>query len=327
MALVRRELRAEVVAGGLVLASLVLLALPAVRQTALTRALHDTLLLPFSEIRVRLGSYVGLHDENERLRREVQEARLRLSAVEVYRAENQVLRRLLGFAPDQPVHLLPARVVDRDFETLPTTFLIDAGSRRGVRQDFPVVTAEGLVGKVVDVGPETSLVMLTTHPEFSASALLVGGDHLEYGVVRPGPGGELNLYLPLRSSSGPGDRIVTSGYGGSFPRGIPLGRVTRMREDRRLGLQRIDVVEPEVDLGAVTSAFVLMRAAAPGASAGDVPRLFWPGYAYPPMAGEALGGPAMSAAGDTTAGGEASDVETPDAVAPNLQAPTGERGP
>ena len=50
-----------------------------------------------------------------------------------------------------------------------------------------------------------------------------------------------------------------------------------------------DVVDPEVDLGNVTMTFVLMRSTALGASAGDLPRLFWPGYAYPPMAGEALG--------------------------------------
>ena len=290
MALFRREFRAEAIAGCLVLVSLLLLALPDARQAALTGSVHNTLLLPFSEIRARFAGYMGLREENEQLREEAQRARLELAAAAVYRAETQIMRRLLGFAPDQPVRLLAARIVDRDFDTLPTTFVIDVGRRAGVVEDLPVVTAEGLVGKTVNVGDDATLVMLYTHPEFSASALLVGGDHLEYGVVRPTPEGELHLFLPLRSSSGEGDRIVTSGYGGSFPRGIPLGKVAGLRQDRRLGLQRIDVVEPEVDLGSVTMAFVLMRATAPGASAGDVPRLFWPGYAYPPMQGEVLGG-------------------------------------
>lgn len=295
MPLFRRELRSEAVAGGLVLASLILLALPDARQTALTRTVHHALLLPFAETRGRFAGYVGLREENERLRAEVQRARLELSAEAAYRAETEVLRRMLGFAPDQPVRLLPARVVGRDFDTLPTTFLIDVGRRSGVIENLPVVTQDGLVGKTLDVGEDASLVMLYTHPEFSSSALLVGGDHLEYGVVRPTPEGELHLFLPLRSSSGPGDRIVTSGYGGSFPRGIPLGKVAHVREDRRLGLQRIDVVEPEVRLGAVTAAFVLLRGAVPAGSAGDVPRLFWPGYAYPPMSGEELGRSPLSA--------------------------------
>ncbi len=300
MALFRREYRAEAVAASLVLMALVLLALPDARQDALSQSVHHTLLLPFSQLRARFAGYVGLREENERLREEVQRARIELAAATVYRAETDVMRRLLGFAPDQPVQFRPARVVDRDFETLPTTFLIDVGRRDGIAENLPVVTADGLVGKTANVGGDATVVMLYTHPEFSASALLVGGDHLEYGVVRPAPEGELHLFLPLRSSSGEGDRIVTSGYGGSFPRGIPLGRVAGLRQDRRLGLQRIDVVDPEVELGSVTMVFVLMRRAALGASAGDVPRLFWPGYAYPPMEGEGLG--AAAAASDSVAG-------------------------
>jgi hypothetical protein len=82
---------------------------------------------------------------------------------------------------------------------------------------------------------------------------------------------------------------VTSGYGGTFPRGIPVGAVEHGREDQRLGLQKIDVVRPIVDLGSVGAAFVLRRGVDPGESVGDVPRLFWPGFAYPPMAGETFG--------------------------------------
>jgi rod shape-determining protein MreC len=289
VALFRRELRAEAVTAGLVLLSLILLALPEPRQTALIRTLNHALLLPLTETRAELAGYLRLRSENAQLRSELQRARIELSAVQTENAENQALRSLLNFRQGQPVRLLPARVIDRDFETLPTTFLIDIGDRDGVLKNLPVVSAEGIVGKVVDVGSRASVVMLYNHPDFSASALLVGGDHLEYGVVRPGGEGELHLYLPLRSSSEPGDRIVTSGYGGTFPRGIPLGEVARVQEDRRLGLQRIDVIDPVVNLGEVTAVFVLRRARETGESAGDILRLFWPGYAYPPMAGETLG--------------------------------------
>ncbi|MFN2421252.1 MAG: rod shape-determining protein MreC [Gemmatimonadota bacterium] len=289
MELFRRELRAEAVTAGLVLLSLILLALPEARQTALSRTLNHALLLPLTETRAELTGYLRVRSENARLRSELQRARLERSVVETENAENQALRSLLNFREGQPVRLLPARVIDRDFEILPTTFLIDIGGEDGVQENLPVVSDEGMVGKVVDVGPRASMVMLYSHPDFSASALLVGGDHLEYGVIRPGGGGELHLYLPLRSSSEPGDRIVTSGYGGTFPRGIPLGEVAHVQEDRRLGLQRIDVIDPVVVLGEVTAVFVLRRATEAGESAGDVLRLFWPGYAYPPMAGELLG--------------------------------------
>ena len=187
------------------------------------------------------------------------------------------------------------------------TVIIDVGRADGIEVDQPLVTLEGLVGKTVDVGRSASEVMLYSHPEFSASAMLVGGDHLEYGVVRSAPNGDVELYLPLRSRSAAGDRIVTSGYGGTFPRGIPIGTVERGREDERLGLQKIDVVRPVVDLGSLGAAFVLRRVVGPGESVGDVPRLYWPGYAYPPMAGETFGRlagdsvRADSAASDTAA--------------------------
>lgn len=289
MPLFRSAFRGEIVTGALVATSLVLLALPESRQDAIARAANHVVLLPLAGARNVMGGYAGLREENTRLRSELQAARLELGATEGLRLQNRDLSRMLEFREDQPVDLIPTRVIDRDFSTLPTTFVIDVGTVDGVEADLPVVTVDGLVGKVVDVGSSASEVMLFAHPEFSASAMLVGGDHLEYGVVRATPSGEVELFLPLRSGSAPGDRIVTSGYGGTFPRGIPIGTVEHGREDQRLGLQKIDVVRPVVDLGSVAAAFVLRRSADPGESVGDVPRLFWPGFAYPPMAGEAFG--------------------------------------
>lgn len=290
MPVFREAHRAEVVALALAAASLVLLTLPEPQRRRLARHANHVLLLPLSQVRETFGGYLRLKEENNRLRQALQRARLELSATRVTRLENRELRRLLTFDDEQPVRLLPARVIDRNFGTLPTTFLLDVGREDGVIENLPVIAVNGIVGKTVAVSPGTSQVLLFSHPDFSASALLVGGDHLEYGIVRPAPAGGLQLLLPLRSSSERGDRIVTSGYGGTFPRGIPIGMVNRIREDQRLGLQRIDLVDPAVELGSVTAVFVLMRAAPPGGGpAGDITRLFWPGYAYPPIAGETFG--------------------------------------
>lgn len=296
MAGLRSSHRAEATAAVLVAISLLLLALPDPTQDSIARQVNHVVLLPVSEIRTELSGYVRLREENARLRDELGRARLAISEGRTLRAQNRELRRMLDFRADQPVRLVPGRVVDRDFGTLPTTFVVDAGADDGVEENMPVVTAEGLVGKTVDVGRGTSQVLLYTHPDFSASALLVGGDHLEYGIVRPAPEGGLRLFLPLRSFSEAGEPIVTSGYGGVFPRGIPIGRVAETQEDDRLGLQRIDRVQPVVDLGRVTVVFALAREAEPGRAAGEVTRLFWPGYAYPPMRGESFGG-ADSASG------------------------------
>lgn len=307
MPLLGRAKRDELVAATLIVASLVLLILPGTTRDSLARQANHAVMLPIARARAAFSGHVGLREENERLRTELQRAQLELARSRTLRLQNREMRRLLEFASGQPVGLVPARVVDRDFGTLPTNFVLDRGADDGLIADQPVVTVDGLVGKTIDVSTRASRVMLYSHPDFSASALLVGGDHLEYGIVRPTPTGGLRLFLPLRSESKSGDPVVTSGYGGSFPRGIPVGRISVMEEEDRLGLQKIDRVDPVVDLGSVTTVFVLRRVDETSGPAGDIVRLFWPEYAYPPMAGERLRGGADSIAAaepDTAIGPE-----------------------
>jgi rod shape-determining protein MreC len=302
MASIRQTRQAEIVALALVAVSLALLSLPPGRQQTIARFTSDLLLFPLSQIRSGLSGHWGLRDENLRLREELQQARLEASAASLAERQNRELQGLLGFHRRQPVRLVPARIVDRNFATLPTTAVLDVGRADGVEVNLPVVTDRGLIGKTIAPGRHLTRIMLYSHPDFSASALLVGGDHLEYGIARPGGGGVLQLFLPLRSESAPGDRIVTSGYGGTFPRGIPIGEVAAVVEDERLGLQRIDRVEPAVDLGRATVVFVMLRGGSPDEPAGDRTGLFWPGYAYPPMTGERLTiGSAESLAADSLA--------------------------
>lgn len=329
MASIRQARHAEIVALALIAVSLILLTLPPARQQAIARFTSDLLLFPLSQIRSGLSGHWGLRAENLRLREELQQARLEASAASLAERQNRELQGLLSFRPRQSVRLVPARIVDRNFATLPTTVVLDVGHADGVDVNLPVVTDGGLIGKTVAAGADLSRVMLYSHPDFSASALLVGGDHLEYGIVRPGGGGVLQLFLPLRSESVPGDRIVTSGYGGTFPRGIPIGQVAAVEEDARLGLQRIDRVEPAVDLARVTVVFVMLREGSPDEPAGDRTGLFWPGYAYPPMTGERLTAVAAeslaadslaqdSAAADPRAGGPAdSAAGMPEDVRPD----------
>ena len=97
MALFRSAYRAEIVAGALVVTSLVLLALPESRQDSIARAANHVVLLPLANARNVMGGYVGLRDENTRLRSELQAARLELGATEGLRLQNRDLSRMLEF--------------------------------------------------------------------------------------------------------------------------------------------------------------------------------------------------------------------------------------
>lgn len=321
MASIRPARHPEIVALALVAISLILLTLPDTRQDAIARRAGDVFLAPLVSVRSTVSGHWGLREENRRLREELQRARLESSRAAIVMLQNLELERLLAFRARQPVRLVPGRIVDRNFGALPTTAILDVGREDGISEDLPVVTDRGLVGKTVAAGSGLTRVMLYSHPDFSASALLVGGDHLEYGIVRPAAGGALQLFLPLRSRSAPGDRIVTSGYGGTFPRGIPIGEVAAVEEDQRLGLQRIDRVDATVDLEEATVVFVMIRGGSPDESAGDEEGLFWPGYAYPPITGERFGvSPPLltdslvmdSLPADSVAAGDASLLSAPD---------------
>ncbi len=319
MAPIRQAHHPEIVTLALVAVSLILLTLPAARQDAIARRAGDVLLFPLVSVRSALSGHWRLREENQRLVEELQRAQLAASGAAVAELQNLELQRLLAFRGRQPVRLVPGRIVDRNFGALPTTAVLDVGRKDGITENLPVVTDRGLVGKTVAAGSGLTRVMLYSHPDFSASALLVGGDHLEYGIVRPAPGGALQLFLPLRSRSAPGDRIVTSGYGGTFPRGIPIGEVAAVEEDARLGLQRIDRVDATVDLEEATVVFVMLRQGSPGESAGDETGLFWPGYAYPPITGERFGASSTDSL--------AVDSLSADSVAPSPAMEGGDRGP
>jgi rod shape-determining protein MreC len=111
------------------------------------------------------------------------------------------------------------------------TVVLSAGSRAGVRPFSPVVAAEGLVGMVKMVDPTMSIAIVWPHPDFRVSAQSADGG--AFGIVAAHLGDEPDRYLlemrgvPLRTSLTPGTLIVSSGLGGVYPRGIPIGVVQR----------------------------------------------------------------------------------------------------
>ncbi|HKY59887.1 MAG TPA: hypothetical protein VJP59_02650, partial [Gemmatimonadota bacterium] len=145
MASIRQERRAEIVALALVAVSLILLTLPPARQQAIARFTSDLLLLPLSHVRSGLSGHWALRADNLRLREELQQARLEASAASLAERRSRELEGLLAFRRRQPVRLVPAHIVDRNFATLPTTAVLDVGRAEGVDVNLPVVTDRGLI--------------------------------------------------------------------------------------------------------------------------------------------------------------------------------------
>jgi len=166
--------------------------------------------------------------QNEALRREREELRLQLQQAEQAVRENARLRKFAGWAPVRPWKFKLARVVLHEPAPWWRTVHIDLGSRDGLRVNMPVLTPDGLVGRISSVSLTRSQVVLLGDPNCQVSAL-IQNEGRDAGVIRPsGPldSGLVELgYLPPNANVKPGQNVVTSGNGGIYPKEITIGKI------------------------------------------------------------------------------------------------------
>ncbi|MCL1909438.1 MAG: rod shape-determining protein MreC [Kiritimatiellaeota bacterium] len=217
-----------------------------------------------------LNERVVLTGENAELKRENAELRARMLDYGNLERDNAELRASLGLAERHPKSI-GAEVVSRDGMTSGwlKTVRINKGERDGVRLHAPVVNENGLVGRVYATTRRTADVLLLADPNSSVSCyveregvathgVLVGGgfgggDGLSLtAVVKPLAVDFLNKDIEIRK----GDKILTSGLGGVFPRGLPVGEVTESASAPS-GLYKTAAVAPYADFRTLSLVFVL----------------------------------------------------------------------
>ncbi len=168
----------------------------------------------------------SLRAQNAELEKQVQDLSLRTERYEALEQENAQLRGLTSALPPLVSKSVLADVVDADLGRLRQRLVIDQGQSKGLFRSQSVVDATGLVGQLVRVGPWSAEVMLITDPEAAVPVEIMRSGERTI-AVGTGDSQELELpYLPATADVKAGDEIVTSGLGGVFPAGIPVGKVT-----------------------------------------------------------------------------------------------------
>ncbi len=201
---------------------------------------------------------VGTASENERLRAENSLLQGELDALEELRLANERLRELLEFRETAGVEAIPARVVAEDATSWFRTVVIDKGTRDGLAEGMAVVVPAGVVGRVLKVSAGEARVLLITDAS-SAAAALVQRTRTR-GVCR-GRGEGLTLEFALRQEDiQVGDRIITSGMGGVFPKGLLIGSVVKV-ERGDYGLFQAVEITPAADFSRLEEVLVLVREA------------------------------------------------------------------
>ena len=231
---------------GLLLANVVIMAIDARDSQGgqqMVRVWTQTVATPVQNVSSKAGgatsnffrqifNFHSIAAENEELKQRVTQMESELHNARLQTAENERLKGLLGLRDQNTYQTVPARVIARDPSIWFNTITIDRGSSSGVKVNMPVVSATGIVGRVVTVSPWASQVMLVTDEKAGAGAV-VGqlGESGALGSVRGRP--DLGL-IEMRYVSGlekvtVGDFVVTTGQDGIYPAGLNVGEIVDVK--------------------------------------------------------------------------------------------------
>ncbi len=207
-----------------------------------------------------------LFKQLEQLRKENEQLRQQLMQLQEAWRENAQLRQALGWQRRVPWQLKPARVIGQDPANWWRTITIDVGLREGLHPNMPVLTAEGLVGRIDKVGPDRSSVVMVGDPNCRFSAQVQeprDKSTAAKGIISPSVSSLDRLlvdliYVPGVAVLKPGQSVVTSGDGGTFPKGITVGQIVDVRTND-YGMNLEARVKLAVNLNRLEQVWVLLQ--------------------------------------------------------------------
>ena len=262
---------------GVILGSLIVLNLPPGSQRTMRHFLRETVLSPFIEINGVMARTRERALSFDILRTQMDSLVAPVAAQRTLAEENRQLRNLLALTDRQRHRIAAVTVMRAGTAGSESTFQLDAGADGGIGPFNAVVTEGGLLGQVQEVFPRYAVGYDWSHRDFRVSAMTA--DARAHGLVEAVRGGFREQdRLVVRGTAylsdlSPGDELVTSGRGGTFPRGIRIGWIAGPAE-ASAGWSRSYYVEPAVYPGAVTHALVYV--------AGEADSVLRPEQADPP---------------------------------------------
>ena len=196
----------------------------------------------------------GVRAENRELKQQIEQMRLEQVRLGEDAEQAHRLQELLAFKEQVIAKTVPAQVIGSSGSDLSRSIYIDKGSNDGIATDMAVITAGGIVGKVLRVYPSTSLVLMINDQTSGVGAMLEQ-TRLQ-GVLRGTPDGEVILERVMSDEQvAPGDVLLSSGGDQIFPKGLPVGTVTKVSPGHEMFL-KIEV-KPAADLSRLEEVLVV----------------------------------------------------------------------
>jgi rod shape-determining protein MreC len=206
--------------------------------------------LPSAGIRTATVAFADrkhLTEQNQRLREDLLLANAKLNRMGAVAEQNQRLKELLDTQHSLELHVQLARVIGVDLGAYRYQLTLNMGARDGVKPGQPVIDAHGVMGQVKSVLPTTSTVMLITDPAHAIPVVIerTGLRTVAYGSRE---GDQLTLpNIPLAADVHAGDKLLTSGLGGRFPSGFPVGEIASVAP-AATGMFLVAAAKPAADI-------------------------------------------------------------------------------
>ena len=182
-----------------------------------------------TQVKDNAASHGQLVDENRELRNKLLIANARLTRLQTAALDNAQLRELLNVAERSGLDVQLAPILDIDLDPVRQRLVLAAGTRDGVHVGQAVIDAGGLMGQVIATTGNSATVLLLTDPDHAVPVTVARNG---VRLIVYGRGDTLELRdIPLSAGVEVGDEIVTSGLGGRFPAGFPVGSITALRPD------------------------------------------------------------------------------------------------
>ena len=198
--------------------------------------------------------------ENEQLKQQLSQTALELQNARHAADENERLRALLNLKEQTGYDQVAARVIARDSSVWFNTVTINRGSSSGIALNMPVVTAGGIVGRVVSLSPVTAQVMMVTDEKAAAGAIVgqLGGSGALGSVVGLGKSGLIEMrYVSGLQKVEVGDSILTTGQDAIYPAGLNVGEVVQVKHGTATEAHQI-FIKPGAKLDQLEEVAVLL---------------------------------------------------------------------
>lgn len=236
--------------------SLWLHSLPISRKIAISHIMTASIFFPMQYTVTQITKVRNIWRENKDLRSEV--ARLGMDNAELREKslENQRLRELLQFKERVAFDLVPSEVVAQSPGRVSTSFILQVGGADGIERNMPVVSIHGAVGKVISIARHSCQVQLLSDPNCRIGVMLQRSRIA--GILESEDGRKYKMRVQEHADVAIGDKIITSGYGGIFPKGLRVGTVKGIQMDD-LKIYKELRIGLFVDFDYVEEVFVLRR--------------------------------------------------------------------